>query len=240
MIWSECNEKIVTSPAKVNWDIPPATIDCKSRQIHLWRVSINLPDNRLDAFTATLSADEHARADTFIRNLRRRRFITGRGALRDILSRYLHITPTQVQIEITEDGKPILTMPETGGLHFNIAHAHDYLLIGIARQPIGVDFEFLQNDLDLPGIALRNFSPEQTELLLSKNPDEQQYLFYIYWTRLEAHLKAIGTGFIEKTENKPDHPQPTPLCCNIEPMPQYMAAIAIENKCDEIMFWDFV
>ena len=236
MIWSEYNACLLTEPAVASWGIPPAVINCTAREIHLWRVPLELPDARLDAFTATFSPDECARVDGFLLPRPRRRFIVGRGALRDILARYLHIAPAQVLITAAAQGKPVLTASEDQELHFNIAHAHDYVLIGIARRSIGIDLEYLRDNLDLSDIARQNFSSEQIEYLASKKTDELQHLFFQYWTRLEAYLKALGIGFTGKT----DHPQTTPHCCSFIPMPRYLAAVAIEGTCDEMKYWDFI
>jgi 4'-phosphopantetheinyl transferase len=61
--------------------------------VHVWAVRLDSPSAHIDALSLTLSDDERERAGRFHFDRDRRRYICARGALRQLLSRYLDAAP---------------------------------------------------------------------------------------------------------------------------------------------------
>ena len=161
---------------------------------YLWTVWIGgrpTPGER-----SILSPDEAARADRFVFDRDRSRFVACRKVLRTLLSHYLGVQAPEVVLEYTRYGKPYL--PRTSGrepLEFNVSHCEDWALIGITPgRRLGVDLERLRVLDDLDGLARSVFSPRELAVL-AKLPEEQRSeAFFNCWTRKEAFIKACGEG----------------------------------------------
>ena len=63
------------------------------------------------------------------------------------------------------------------------------------KNRIGVDIERIRPLDDLVGVARSAFSARECSELFSLASSEQQAAFFRVWTRKEAVLKALGTGF---------------------------------------------
>jgi phosphopantetheinyl transferase len=73
-------------------------------------------------------------------------------------------------------------------------------LIGLARQPIGVDLEIETGGLDIPFNIL---TPDEARILRGFPPSLQRRLFIRLWAAKEAIAKAAGTGFSHPPESIP-------------------------------------
>lgn len=165
-------------------------------EVHLWKACLSLPADRLGCLRATLSDDERERADRFVIHLVRDRFIAARGALRDILGRYLGQPAPAIRFAYAEHGKPELADDRTG-LCFNLSHTRDMALYAMARnRRIGVDIECLDRPVynDRLKLAERFFSEAEHRTLRMLPEDRQDAAFLRCWTRKEAFVKAIGDG----------------------------------------------
>lgn len=79
-----------------------------------------------------------------------------------------------------------------GGPDFNIAHSGNFVICGITDEgQIGIDIEQV-NRLDFNDFA--DFFTENEWHYINDNPDKFDG-FYNFWTKKEAVLKAIGSGF---------------------------------------------
>jgi 4'-phosphopantetheinyl transferase len=139
-----------------------------------------------DTFAATLDARERNRAALFRFDLHRRRFILAHGALRKVLGEFLNRSAADVAIEQADFGKPFL--PDSD-IFFNMSHSEECIVIAVRRgKPVGVDVEFIRPVTDMLAIVEENFYPHERSLLNS------QEMFFKYWTRKEALIKAVGRG----------------------------------------------
>lgn len=162
-------------------------------EIHLWRFSLTVLDREYANLRSLLSADEVTRADRLLRPADGHRFAVGRGRLRQILSRYLTLAPADIALTTLSHGKPVLATPL---LSFNLAHSGDLALLAIARSgDLGIDLEKLQRDFVWAPLAERYFSAGERQSLLAIDPEQQPSAFFTLWTRKEAYLKALGSGF---------------------------------------------
>jgi 4'-phosphopantetheinyl transferase len=126
---------------------------------------------------------ESARAAKFVTPVLQRRYLRSHAALRDILGR---LTDARLEFALHEHGKPYL--PGAPELHFNLAHSGEMALVAVALgSDVGVDVEHLRPLPGFAAIADRYFPPGYP-------PPKNGRQFFLYWTRLEAILKAQGVG----------------------------------------------
>jgi 4'-phosphopantetheinyl transferase len=138
---------------------------------------------------AMLSSDELHRAGRYRFALHRDRFIAGRGFLREVLGLYLGSRPETLTFRTGPFGKP-----ELEGLHFNVAHAEDRILIAVAAEPVGVDIERVRPMPEVGSLAEQVFSSDEFAAWQEFPPGRRHDAFFWLWTRKEALLKGIGLG----------------------------------------------
>ncbi len=164
-----------------------------TQDIHLWRARTQ--DLAADAgeLAATLSPDEHRRAQGFASRDDRDAFVLRRGLLRVILSRYLALDPAEVGFCYGLHGKPVLD-PRFGALSFSLSHAKELVVCAVSRRAaLGVDVELVEWRPDLDGISARFFA-EEADVVVPLPGDARLPAFYRRWVRQEAYLKATGEG----------------------------------------------
>jgi phosphopantetheinyl transferase len=143
----------------------------------LWSLRLDGPDAeaaaaRARALEADL-ADLAGAADADVRLLRRR-------LVRALIAQVTAIHPDDVRIARTAEGAPVLEEPE--GCHFSVSGGWPLCLIGIAREPIGVDVEPLD---DSPPLRDMLTALESKEVA---SPTD----WLARWTAKEAHAKRLG------------------------------------------------
>lgn len=142
---------------------------------------------------ATLSPAERERAQRFRFEHLRRRYLASHVALREAISEFCGEAAAVQAFDEGPHGKPAL---RSGACAFNMSHSHDVALIGAAPHgEIGVDIEMLREVEDALAIARRNFTPGEYEQLLAAPAHDRDLVFMRLWTRKEACLKAVGSGF---------------------------------------------
>ncbi|MEQ9407225.1 MAG: 4'-phosphopantetheinyl transferase superfamily protein [Fuerstiella sp.] len=146
---------------------------------------------------STLTAQEKSRRDQFKVAMDRQRFAVGRAGLRRLLGFYLDIPPQAVALCDGPFGKPAVPVRDREQpVHFNVAHSGDLVLLAFhASCEIGVDVEQVSDRQDWGDVAQRQFAAEQYDAWRLLNAEQQHRAFFREWTRREAGLKAIGTGF---------------------------------------------
>jgi 4'-phosphopantetheinyl transferase len=167
-----------------------------SNEIHVWASPLTVTANALANLHATLSSEEKSRAEKFKFDQHRNRFIAGRGLLREILGRYLQISPGKLDFNYSENGKPAFAPGfPSAGIHFNLAHSDDLALIAITRiGPVGVDVECVRPIKNVDELVARFFSPRENKAFQNLPADAKPTAFFNLWTRKEALLKATGEG----------------------------------------------
>jgi 4'-phosphopantetheinyl transferase len=149
--------------------LTPGTID-------IWQIRLD------DVTVPPPTPGELARAAKFRTPELAARYLKSHAAMRDILARY---TTAPLEFALHEHGKPYL--PLSPELHFNLSHSHEMALLAVAEYEVGVDIEKLRPMPRYAEVAER-FFPSSEEMPV----DEVQFFFR--WTRIEARLKARGTG----------------------------------------------
>lgn len=165
-------------------------------EVAVWRVDLNVPDETFELVERYIDTDERARADRFIYERDRRRFITSHAALRMVLGHTLGVGPLDIRFREGPRRRPLLAAPDAQPpLRFNLSHSDDGCLIGVARDArIGVDIERRDPAVDCQRIADRFFAEHEAAMVRNASDEDRAKLFFGLWTRKEAYLKATGLG----------------------------------------------
>jgi len=165
----------------------PPVADCR-----LWQV--DLDDAPAPQMLGSISPGEQARAQRFVFERDRRRFLAAHAALREVLAHERGIDAGALRFCEGLHGKPSLQdMPD---LHFNLSHSQAVGLIAVAdAAEVGIDVEVLRPMPDALALAEAHFSENERRALQAMTPGaERDMAFFRGWTRKEACLKAIGAG----------------------------------------------
>lgn len=236
---------------KVPTDI--SNIELLPNEVHLWRENFENVNSSLEYFTQLLSEDELVRANRFYFEQHRQRFITGRGILRSILGRYLNMEASKIKFGYEPRGKPFLDKScDRINVNFNLSHSQDFALYAVSlNDSIGVDLEYIDPKTEVVSLAQRFFSASEFAAIESAPVEEQQKLFFRYWTCKEAYLKATGTGLkdLETVEILLTPEQPARLnipdistewnLLEIQPFPNVAATVAVAGKDLQFKYWDY-
>lgn len=185
------------------WRPPPAQLVLDANDVHVWRSSRVVDAMALGALGGTLSPDERQRAGRFHFQRDQQDFVSARGALRDILGRYLGMRPEHVRFAYSSLGKPSLSDDmDADWLHFNVSHSRGIALCAVARdREVGVDIEHIRDDIERADIAARFFSRDEQSALVGLPSGRRLEAFFDCWTRKEAFIKALGDGLSHPLES---------------------------------------
>jgi len=173
-----------------------ADLILEAQTVHLWWISLDVTEEKLQNLIALLSESEKIKADRFKFPQHQRRYQAVHGILRIILGRYLNIDPAQINFTHSDRGKPYLIDDcNPLNLQFNLSHSENRAILGISRdRPIGVDLEKIRPMGNAEQLAERFFCASEYALLTQAIPAERDKLFFQLWTAKEAYLKATGEG----------------------------------------------
>lgn len=159
----------------------------------LWKIYIPNVVNYLQHDIWFLSKEELNKSLAFKSNKDRERYMVGKIYLRKILSKYLKIPPDWLKFKYNEFNKPFLD--EYPEFKFNISYSRDYVLIALDKRfELGVDIVYMENKNYLYYLNRNKMTDNEIGFITqSETPKE---LFYRFWTRKEALLKAVGIGFL--------------------------------------------
>ena len=149
-----------------------------------------------EAYRALMSADEHERMARLVFDRDRRRFLLTRALVRTTLSRYAAVPPAEWTFIANTHGRPeILDRPPgVPDLRFNLSHTDGLIACAVTvGREVGVDVEHIQRRVT-HDVAGRFFAPREVTHLKALAEDEQQRVFFDYWTLKEAYIKARGFG----------------------------------------------
>ena len=199
-----------------------------SREVHWWCVNLDAGPETAAALAATLTSDERDRSARLRFDRDRQRFIIARGALRDILGRYLGTPAGTVCFAHNAFGKPELG-PEFGNdLRFNLSHSGDLAVIAIApRADVGIDLEHVRPQPAYADIAREFFSSVEADHLNSLPRHLQAEAFFSSWTEKEAYAKAGGLGLTNPPMEVSDRRW---SLFRLRPAPGYVGALVVEGS----------
>ena len=243
----------MTEPAQ--WAVPPAHLTLADDALHVWRASLPLAPQRLQALRQTLSPDEIERAERFRFPVHREHFIAARGQLRAIVSRYLGIEPAQIPFRYSDHRKPSLAVDTN--IQFNLSHSRDLVLYAFTRnRELGVDIEWINAEFASDDVARHYFSPNEYAQLNALPEAIRHEVFFTIWTRKEAYIKAHGAGLslplhdFDVTVQPGEAPQllasridPQEVqrwsMAELHPHPEYKATVMAERQDWQLHCWSF-
>lgn len=215
-----------------DWPVIELPLDLKRQVVHVIRVRLDLPSDKWKKLTACLSAEELARADRFRFDDPRRRFVTCRTALRQLLGSACGIEAAEVKLCYGPHGKPELSRVDldskTPGIQFSVSHSGELGLIALTiDSPIGIDIEELDPTVRILKLAERFFSASEAEELRNLVAEKQLAGFYRGWTCKEAYLKATGRGLSLSLSS---------FCVAMDP-DQPASLLHVNDSPDEPLHW---
>lgn len=147
---------------------------------------------------AFLSTEEAARARRFRVPRDRNRYVIRRWILRSLLARYTARDPHRLDIRCEPEGKPYLAGGEDEpSCRFSLSDSDAFAVFALSpRERIGVDVERIRDLPEMNDIVSGHFTAREREALLSCPESGRLRLFYRFWTRKEAVLKAQGEGLL--------------------------------------------
>ena len=182
-------------PVIDSFGLPPASLELRQNELHVWRVSVDRSPDELDRLATTLDEDELARAQRFRFEMDRRHFIARRGILREILAAYLNRRAAELRYRLGSHGKPLLEEDSSPAVRFNLSHSADLALVAVARGcDVGVDVERVVPERADRKVARRFFAEGEIEALERLDDHDFVEAFFRCWTRKEAYIKARGEG----------------------------------------------
>lgn len=182
-------------------------------EIHIWRASQTVEPAVLARLHAPLDADEKARAERFVFQRDRDRFIAAHGILRELLAGYIGCAPAGIGFDYGPQGKPSLRPTDSTAsrtadatsrfdrartvsrVRFNMSHSQGLAAFAFALdRELGIDVELIRADFGGEDIAKRYFSRDEVAELMSLPPEMRAEAFFLCWSRKEAYIKARGQG----------------------------------------------
>jgi 4'-phosphopantetheinyl transferase len=167
-----------------------------SAAVEITPLPLDVDPASVRALTDLLSTDEMERANRFVFERDRRRFIVGRSGLRQLLAARLGVQPQAIEFTYGPRGKPALGPRFSGSdLRFNLSHSGGLAVVALAAgRELGVDVEEVRALPDATDVAARFFSRRENEAYLGLEARDRPQGFFNCWTRKEAFIKALGDG----------------------------------------------
>ena len=185
------------TPMNLFTDLPKYQTRIESGDVHVWHASVSEHLEQLAFLRQVLSHDETSRADRFVFEEDRQRYIIARGLLRVILGVYLEFPPEELVFEYGDYGKPQLkwsarTHPS---VCFNLSHASDLVVYALTYEgAVGIDVERIRAFDNASHIVDRYFAENEKTVFQQLSRHRKAEVFFHSWTRKEAIIKALGTG----------------------------------------------
>jgi 4'-phosphopantetheinyl transferase len=240
------------------WVSPPRQPELEPNDIHVWRVSLRAASIHAKSLFELLTPDEVDRALRFHFQRDRDRFVIVRGVLRILLSIYIRIPPEQIRLQYSTYGRPSLAPDQSDTLlDFNVSHSQELALLAFSQgQAVGIDLEYVRQDIVHEQIAEHFFSAQEVASLRALPGDLQAAAFFNCWTRKEAFIKATGEGLSRPLDQfsmslVPDEaarllaiqgqPEEVPkwFIQSLEPGSGYAAALVAQRPVEHIHHWDY-
>jgi 4'-phosphopantetheinyl transferase len=178
-----------------------------------------------------LSSDEATRGRQYRSREAAERYVVTRSLVRIVLSERLGIPGREIRVDRTDTGKPVVA----GGVHFNITHSADLILMALSdERPVGVDVERKRDVERVHALIARWLTDAERSALaqLTTRGATPSDAFLRIWSLKEARLKALGVGISGAARAPSDTVDVRPLDDLLESLPgrpdehHYVGAIA--------------
>ncbi|WP_050607294.1 4'-phosphopantetheinyl transferase family protein [Clostridium niameyense] len=164
--------------------------DC---EIHIWIINWKLLIKWSLSLQHILTEKEQRYILKFRNYCDRMRSLTGKVISKMLLSQYIGIKYSEIDIKIGTFGKPSLFIgANKDNIHYNISHSGEFVVLTFTKlECIGIDIELIRNIDNFEEVALSCYTKEECNEII-KNRDYK--IFFKYWTAKEAYVKALGLG----------------------------------------------
>ncbi|NGO71915.1 4'-phosphopantetheinyl transferase superfamily protein [Streptomyces sp. SB3404] len=220
---------------------PQTVCEESGAEVHTFRVSAAAAGTREPGAREPLSPEEREKADGFVQEADRDRYVVAHLALRRLLAERLGTDPGAVPF--TRADCPVCGAPHgrpsVAGdpVHFSLSHAGDLVLIAFAPVQVGVDVERHPSSRAVAQTSSALHPREQRELAAVPEGEARSAAFARCWTRKEAYLKGTGAGlgedvgitYVGTLEGRPAE-VPGWRLADLEAAPGYAAALAIRER----------
>lgn len=197
---------------------PRAGLACPGK-VDLWQADL---ERVPVALRLNLSVRDWQEARLIRPETEREIFLKVRSAIRAVLAGYLECPPEEMEFERHAGGLH-LAAPNTL-LRFHHSHSANLLLVAVsfARQ-VGLDVEFMRDDLPFETLADYYFDPRDAWTLRHLERSDRMRHFYQEWTSSEAsrHVANHGTHSGRRTNRW--------SLLNFTPARGFSAALAVEG-----------
>jgi 4'-phosphopantetheinyl transferase len=216
-----------------------------NKNIDIWRINVNSNLKSTDNLFRVLSADEIAKANRFFRERDKTRHIISHGAIRNILGKYLNQPPSLIEFKDGINKKPYII--NKTGLHFNLSHSADWIILAISNWEIGADVELINYSFEYKDVMEGYFSDEEINFI---NEAQSTDRFFLLWTRKEVQIKATGKGLDDNIKlipglagthmiNNDAMSSSNDWTINSFSLAeQYIASVAANPSIEKLRFWD--
>ena len=225
-----------------------------SNIVHVWRLKLADLITYYTQCFFVLSDSEKQRAQAYHIQADQNCYVLTHGILRYLLAAYTDLTPQTLHFAEQTHGKPILVKEQgSKSIEFNLSHTREYAVIAIAQLPIGIDIEYVRNDIKPLALANRFFSQAEYQALSVLPACEQANAFIYAWTIKEAWVKASGKGIANtfkhfdvsvNTHQRPRVIQANDLqaytCWPVNIATHYHGTLVAPSDVTKVLEYDFV
>jgi len=229
-----------------SWATGPREPLLPKGDVHVWRVDLTTVPGDL---VGLLCTEERARAERFLSDGARQRWMRSQGVLRALLGRYLQKDPSTLRFATGAHGKPVLlddeadsnAVPQSSSSRhartsFNLSHSGQLELYSFTEtRAVGVDVEVARRPIDQVAIAGRALGPREARRLEGVDPATRQQEFLRAWVRHEAVLKCRGTGIGGAGPPSGD----APWVADLDVGHRAAGAVALERPPQSVRCWDW-
>ena len=159
-------------------------------EIYFAEISDRADSAVMQQFMSVISIQRQQQIRSMRFEIDRKLRLYSEALLRSRLCSLLSIQNKEIHFAVNEFGKPYL--PDFPGIHFNISHTRNALIMGIGDKNVGVDIERI-NKAD-QSVAQKVFTDHEVAYIYAEN-DQIDKRFAEIWTRKEAYAKWTGTGW---------------------------------------------
>lgn len=164
-------------------------IDLAVGAVHVWHA--RLP-NEWTPPAGVLSYQEQEKVTRLKRDEVRVLKAFSYSVRREILSRYLSLTPHEIVFGEGEYGKPYIANTELP-LSFNVSDTEGVVIVAVSHESVGVDVEPKGRVMG-PGLATHILSEEERMHYQTLGPGEASRFLLTVWVAKEAYVKCLGKG----------------------------------------------
>ena len=134
-------------------------------------------------FYSLLTTKDKNKIDKIINKSKQKQCILSKIILKNIIEEKYHLVYQNLVFRHNKYGKPYID-----NINFNISHSHDYVIVGLSNNNIGIDIEKIRK-INL-NIAKQFCTKNEYDYIM--NSSNKYYSFWQIYTLKEAYFKMIG------------------------------------------------